>query len=311
MVKKIKSYNNFKIKQIHKNSILLVGNFDGLHLGHQKLFNLAKKYKKSFKLKIGVVTFEPIPKMYFNKKLTNFRISNILQKIKILEKFGVDFLITKKFDKKFSKMKSHSFIKEVLYKKLKAKYIFVSNNFRFGNKREGNVNQLINNEKNYKYKIVKPKPLKLKNKIISSTLIRKLLLNGKIEFVNKMLNRNWSIVGKVEKGRKLGKKIGFPTCNIDIKDYVLAKPGVYAVKIYRKNNNFPLKGIANLGYRPTFNQNKMLLEVHIFNFNENLYNKHLTIEFINFIRKEKKFKNINQLKKQINLDLKIAKKKLN
>jgi len=311
MVKKLKFYNNFKISNIHKNSILLVGNFDGLHLGHQKLFNLAKKYKKNFKLKIGVVTFEPIPKMYFNKKLTNFRISNILQKIKILEKFGVDFLITKKFDKKFSKMKSRSFIKEVLYKKLKAKYIFVSNNFRFGNKREGNVNQLINNEKNYEYKIIKPKPLKLKNKIISSTLIRKLLSNGKIEFVNKMLGRNWSIVGKVEKGRKLGKKIGFPTCNIDIKDYVLAKPGVYAVKIYRKNKNFPLKGIANLGYRPTFNQNKMLLEVHIFNFNENLYNKHLTIEFINFIRKEKKFKNINQLKKQINLDLKIAKKKLN
>ena len=311
MVKKLKFYNNFKISNIHKNSVLLVGNFDGLHLGHQKLFNLAKKYKKNFKLKIGVVTFEPMPKMYFNKKIKNFRISNILQKTKILEKFGADFLITKKFDKKFSKMKSHSFIKEVLYKKLKAKFIFVSIIFRFGNKREGNVNQLINNEKNYKYKIVKPKPLKLKNKIISSTLIRKLLSNGKIEFVNKMLNRNWSIAGKVEKGRKLGKKIGFPTCNIDIKDYVLAKPGVYAVKIYRKNKNFPLKGIANLGYRPTFNQNKMLLEVHIFNFNENLYNKHLTIEFINFIRKEKKFKNINQLKKQINLDLKIAKKKLN
>ena len=310
MVKKLKFYNNFEISNIHKNSILLVGNFDGLHLGHQKLFNLAKKYKNKFKLKIGVVTFEPIPKMYFNTKLTNFRISNISQKVKILEKLGSDFLITKKFDKKFSQIKSHSFIKEVLYKKLKAKYIFVSNNFRFGNKRKGNVNELINNEKNYKYKIIKPKPLKLQNKIISSTLIRKLLSNGKIEFVNKLLNRNWSIDGQVEKGRQLGKKIGFPTCNIDIKDYVLAKPGVYAVKIYRKNKNFPLKGIANLGCRPTFNQKKILLEVHIFNFHGNLYNKHLTIELINFIRKEKKFKNINQLKKQINLDLKIAKKKL-
>jgi len=310
MVKKIKFYNNFKISNIHKNSILLVGNFDGLHLGHQKLFKIAKKYKKKFNLKIGVITFEPMPKMYFNKKITNFRISNILQKIKILEKFGSDFIITKKFDKKFSKMKSYSFIKEILYKKLKAKYIFVSNNFRFGHKRKGNVNELINNEKRYKYKIIKPKPLKLKNKIISSTLIRKLLSNGKIEFANKLLNRNWSIYGKIEKGRQLGKKIGFPTCNIDIKDYVLCKPGVYAVKIYQKNRNFPLRGIANLGYRPTFNQKKILLEVHIFNFNENLYNKYLTIELINFIRKEKKFKNINQLKKQINLDLKIAKKKL-
>ena len=311
MVKKIKFYNSFKVSKIHQNAILLVGNFDGLHLGHQKLFNLAKKYKKKFKLKIGVITFEPMPKMYFNKNLKNFRISNLYQKRKILEKAGVDFLITKKFNKRFSKIKSHNFIKEILYKKLKAKYIFVSNNFRFGNKREGNVNQLINNEKKYKYKIIKPKPFKLKNKIISSTLIRKLLSNGKVELVNKLLNRKWSIVGKVIKGRKMGKKIGFPTCNINIQDYVIAKTGVYAVKIYRQNNNFSLKGIANLGYRPTFNQKKILLEVYIFNFSGNLYNKELTIDFINFIRKEKKFKNIKQLKKQINLDLKIAKKKLN
>ena len=308
---KMKLYNSFDIKKNHKNSIILIGNFDGLHLGHQKLFNLAKKYKKKFKLKIGVITFEPMPKMYFNKNLKNFRISNLYQKRKILEKAGVDFLITKKFNKRFSKIKSHNFIKEILYKKLKAKYIFVSNNFRFGNKREGNVNQLINNEKKYKYKIIKPKPFKLKNKIISSTLIRKLLSNGKVELVNKLLNRKWSIVGKVVKGRKMGKKIGFPTCNINIQDYVIAKTGVYAVKIYRQNNNFSLKGIANLGYRPTFNQKKILLEVYIFNFSGNLYNKQLTIDFINFIRKEKKFKNIKQLKKQINLDLKIAKKKLN
>ena len=311
MVKKIKFYNSFKVSKIHQNTILLVGNFDGLHLGHQKLFNLAKKYKKKFKLKIGVITFEPMPKMYFNKNLKNFRISNLYQKRKILEKAGVDFLITKKFNKRFSKIKSHNFIKEILYKKLKAKYIFVSNNFRFGNKREGNVNQLINNEKKYKYKIIKPKPFKLKNKIISSTLIRKLLSNGKVELVNKLLNRKWSIVGKVVKGRKMGKKIGFPTCNINLQDYVIAKTGVYAVKIYRQNNNFSLKGIANLGYRPTFNQKKILLEVYIFNFSGNLYNKQLTIDFISFIRKEKKFKNIKQLKKQINLDLKIAKKKLN
>ena len=299
MVKKLKFYKNFKILNIHKNSILLVGNFDGLHLGHQRLFNLAKKYKKKFKLKIGVITFEPMPKMYFNNHLKNFRISNIFQKIKILEKLNIDFLIIKKFDKQFSKIKSKNFIKEILY------------NFRFGNKREGDVNQLINNEKNFNYKIIKPKPLKSKNKVISSTFIRKLLFNGKVELVNKLLARNWSIEAKVEKGRQLGKKIGFPTCNLNIKDYAIPQLGVYAVKIYQKNKNFPLKGIANLGYRPTFNQKKILLEVHIFNFSGNLYNKHLTIEFISFIRKEKKFKNINQLKKQINLDLESAKKKLN
>jgi riboflavin kinase/FMN adenylyltransferase len=112
----------------------------------------------------------------------------------------------------------------------------------------------------------------------------------------------------VQKGRQQGKKIGFPTCNIDIKNYVVAMPGVYAVKVKRKKSNKYLKGIANLGYRPTFNQKKILLEVHIFNFSGNLYNKYLSVEFTKFIRKEKKFKNANQLRLQIQSDLKVAKK---
>ena len=308
MVKKLKLYKNFSVSKNHKNSILLIGNFDGLHIGHQKLFNFAKKYKKKYKIKIGVLTFDPIPKMFFNKKLKNFKISNLNQKINSFEKFKIDFVVIKKFDKKFSKMNYIKFIYSILVKKLRPKYIFVSNNFRFGNKREGNVNKLKFFEKKYNFKIINPKPLKKKTKIISSTLIRKLISNGKINIVNRYLDRNWSIDGKVSIGRKMGRKIGFPTCNIKINDYVIAKPGVYAVNILLKNNKKLFKGIANIGYRPTFNQKEILLEVHIFNFSRNLYNKHLTIEFIDFIRKEKKFKNINQLKKQINLDIRKAKK---
>ena len=301
-------YKNFNIFKKHKKSIILIGNFDGVHLGHQKLFKLATKYKKKFKLKMGVVTFEPMPKMYFNHKIKNFRISNIIQKNKILKDLGIDFVITKKFDEKFSKIKANFFIKDILYKKLNAKYIFVSNNFRFGNKREGDVKQLIRSEKTYNYKIIKPKPLILKNKVISSSFIRKLLEKGKLKKVNSLLNRKWSIEGVVQRGRQQGKKIGFPTCNIDIKDYVIAMPGVYAAKVRQQNVEKPLKAIANLGYRPTFNQKKILLEVHIFNFSGNLYNKYLSVEFIKFIRKEKKFNNVNQLKKQIQSDLKTAKK---
>ena len=304
----MKLYKNFNISKNHKNSIILIGNFDGIHLGHQKLFRLAKKYKKKFKQKIGVLTFEPMPKMFFNKSIKNFRISNIDQKNIILKSLGVDFVITQKFNKKFSKIKSDFFIKEILSKKLEAKYIFVSNNFKFGNKREGDVNQLIKGEKIYDYKIIKPQPLILNQKIISSTYIRSLLENGNLDKTNKLLGRNWSIEGIVQKGRQQGKKIGFPTCNIDIKDYVIAMPGVYAVKVKRKNSNKSLKAIANLGYRPPFNQKKILLEIHIFNFSGNLYNKYLSIEFINFIRKEKKFKNVNQLRKQIQSDLKTAKR---
>ena len=149
MVKKIRCYKNFKIQNKDKKSILLIGNFDGLHLGHRKLFDLAKNYKKKYKLKIGVITFEPMPKMYFNKSIKNFRISNLNQKKNILQNMNIDFLVIKKFDKKFSKIKSDLFIKDILHKKLQAKYIFVSNNFRFGNKREGNVKKLIKNEKNF------------------------------------------------------------------------------------------------------------------------------------------------------------------
>ena len=308
MVKSINLYKNFNIKKIHKNSIILIGNFDGLHLGHQKLFALADKYKKKYSLKIGVLPFEPMPKMYFNKSLTNFRISSLKQKISLLSDLKVDFIIIKKFNKVFSKIKSTKFIKRILAKKLNAKFIFVSNNFRFGNKREGDVRQLITFENKYSFKIINPKPLLNQKKIVSSSLIRKYLQTGKLEKANKILNRKWCVEGKVQQGRQVGKKIGFPTANIDIKNYVLACPGVYAVRVKNYRNKKYIKGIANLGYRPTFNGKKILLEVHLFNFSGNLYNKYLTVEFLKFIRKEKKFKNADQLKKQIMNDLLVAKK---
>ena len=308
MVKKFKIYKNFKINKSHRKSLILVGNFDGLHIGHQKLFKEAKKYKKKFNVKIGVVTFNPIPKMFFNKKIKNYRISNFDQKIINFKKFGVNFLVNKNFNKKFSKISCHKFVKEILYKKLEAKYIFVSNNFRFGHKRQGDVKLLEFYQKFYNYNLIKPKPLKERKKIISSTYIRKLLEKGQIIKANKFLNRKWAIEGKVERGRMLGKKIGFPTCNIDIEDYVIAKPGVYAVKVLTNNMKKAYKGIANLGYRPTFRQKKILLEVNLFNFSGNLYNKKLSVEFLKFIRGEKKFKGVDDLRSQIKKDLSIAKK---
>ena len=310
MVKKIKIYKNFNISRKFHNSIILIGNFDGLHIGHQKLFNIAKNYKSKKKLKIGVITFDPIPKMFFNPSFKNYRISNFNQKIEILKKYNIDFVVNKTFNKKFSKTKYTSFIKNILYKKIKPKYIFVSSNFKFGNKREGSVKSLKQYEKNYNYKVINPSPLKKNYKIVSSTLIRKYLTRGNIKIANKYLERNWSIEGLVKLGRKLGRQIGFPTCNIDIKDYIISKPGVYAVKVTIGKNKKKFKGIANLGYRPTFNQKKILLEVNIFNFSKNIYNKKLKVEFISFIRGEKKFKSIDQLKKQIDKDILVSKKEL-
>ncbi len=163
----VKHYYSFDIQKNHKNSIILIGNFDGLHLGHQKLFRLAQSYKKKYKLKIGVINFNPMPKMFFNKSLKNFKLSTTNQKINLLKNLSVDFIITKKFDKIFSKTKSNNFIKNILSQKLQARFIFVSNNFRFGNKREGDISLLKSFEKNCHYKIIIPSPLKKNNKIIS------------------------------------------------------------------------------------------------------------------------------------------------
>ena len=306
----MKIYKNFNIGKKFHNSIILIGNFDGLHIGHQKLFKIAKIFKFKKKIKIGVITFDPIPKMYFNKNLKNYRISNFNQKINILKNYQIDFLINKKFNKNFSRTNYLNFISNILYKKIKPKYIFVSNNFRFGNKREGDVNALKSFENKYNYKVINPAPLQKKSKIISSTLIRENLKKGNIKIVNSYLNRSWSIEGNVITGKKLGRKIGFPTCNIDIKNYVIAKPGVYAVRIQIGKNKKMFKGIANLGYRPTFRGKKILLEVNIFNFSKNIYFRKLKVDFIRFIRGERKFKNINALKKQIDKDILVSKKEL-
>ncbi len=296
-------YNKFIIPRKLKKSILLIGNFDGLHLGHQKVCEEALKYKKKYKLKLGVITFNPLPIMFFNKKLINYRITNDFQKFILLKKKGIDFIINKNFDLKFSKITSKEFIKNIIVKKINPKFIFVSNNFRFGNKRKGDVRELINEGKKFGFCIVKPEPLRIKKKIISSTLIRNLLKKGKIKQVNKLLSRNWVINGIVQKGKRLGNKLGFPTCNIDIKNYISAKPGVYSIKIIIGNSKKIFNGIAYLGYRPTFGGKKLLLEVNLFGFNGNLYKKTLNVYFCNFIRRDKKFNNKISLIKQMKKDL--------
>ena len=308
MVKKINLYKNYNIKNNDKGSIILIGSFDGLHLGHRKLFQKAKKLKSKTKLKIGVFTFDPIPKMFFSKDLINYRISNLNEKIKIFKNFNVDFIINQNFNKRFSKIKCNDFIKNILIKKIGMKYIYVSNNFKFGNKREGDVKLLQNNQKKYGYRVIKPSPLKIKNKVVSSSLIRKLLQDGNLNTANKYLNRLWTVEGVVKKGRQLGKTIGFPTANIEMQNYVIAKLGVYAVRVNLISNDNIYKGIANLGIRPTFNQKKILLEVNIFNFNKKIYGKRIRVEFVKFIRGEKKFKSISNLKKQIKLDIIKSKK---
>ena len=302
----MKIYNNPNLIKKHCNGVIAIGNFDGLHLGHQKVIKEAKQKAKKNSIPFGVMTFEPLPVMFFNHKIKNHRINSLEQKITQLKKLKLDFLIIIKFNKNFSTQSAEEFIKEMVFKKTKCKYLYVSKNFKFGFKRQGNIKTLKKFQKKYNFKNIVSKPFKKGNKIISSTLLRHKIRLGKIDEVNKLLNRNWSINGKVIKGKRRGHKIGFPTCNLKLSDYVVPKLGVYAVKV--KSKNFYKNGIANIGYRPTFNGQNLLLETNIFGFNKNLYNKIISVNFKKFIRAEKKFRNLKHLKKQIKIDIKKAKK---
>ena len=302
----MKIYNVPNLNKKHLNGVIAIGNFDGLHLGHQKVINEAKQKAKKNNLPFGLMTFEPVPVMFFSKSTNDHRINSSRQKKVQLKKFKLDFLIVIRFNKSFSSLTAKEFIKKILYKKTKCKYLYVSKNFKFGYKRQGDIQTLKKLEKQFNYKIIITKPFKKNHKTISSTFIRKKIRKGKINLANKLLNRNWSIEGKVIQGRKRGRKIGFPTCNMSLKNYVVPKLGVYAVKV--KGKNFNKNGIANVGYRPTFNGKKLLLETNIFGFNKNLYNKVINVSFKKFIRAEKKFRNFQDLKKQIKIDIKLAKK---
>ncbi len=297
----MKIYNNLIINRKHQNSVVAIGNFDGIHLGHQKVLNRARQKAKKNRLPFGVITFEPMPVMFFNKKIKNHRINSLLQKKTQLKKLKLDFLIIINFNKKFSKLSAEQFIKRIIFKKVKCKFLYVSNNFKFGFKRKGNIQTLRKYSNSYNYKTMITHPLTKAASVISSTIIRKKISQGKIYEVNKLLNRNWCIQGKVIKGHRRGRTIGFPTCNINISDYAMPKLGVYGVKV--NNAKFQRKGIANIGYRPTFNGQNLLLEVNIFGINKNLYNKVINVNFIKFIRSEKKFKDLEQLKKQIKVDI--------
>ncbi len=302
----MKIYNNANLIRKHLNGVIAIGNFDGLHLGHQKVINEARQKAKKLKLPLGVMTFEPVPVMFFGKKNNDHRINSLQQKKAQFKKLKLDFLMIIKFNKKFSSLSPEQFISKIIYKKTKCRYLYVSKNFKFGFKRQGNIQTLKKFEKKFNYKNVITTPYKKNKKIISSTFIRNKIRAGKIEEINMLLNRNWCIEGKVLKGKKRGRKIGFPTCNMSLNDYVIPKLGVYAVKV--NFGNLKRKGIANIGYRPTFNGRSLLLETNIFGINKNLYNKVISVGFKKFIRPEKKFKNFEYLKKQIKLDIKQAKK---
>ena len=304
-------FDNLKSYSSEKKSILTIGTFDGVHIGHNKILKRLIQDSKKNNLSSLVMTFFPHPRMILNKSHEIKMIDTIDEKINLLEKTGLDNLIIHPFDNNFSKIRAKEFVEEVLVKKLKIKEIIIGYDHKFGKDREASVEDLKKFGKDYMFTVKEIPAQEIDSIAISSTKIRNAILNGEIEKCNKFLGRNFILTGKVVYGEGLGKKIDFPTANIEIKETykIIPKNGVYLVKTKINSNTY--FGMMNIGIRPTVGGTNKSLEIHFFNFKDNIYGKNVSIEIIKKIRDEEKFSSIDQLKIQLKKDEQFCLKLIN
>lgn len=297
-------YDNKALDEESKNNYIALGSFDGLHLGHLSLVRKVKSLAKENKSKSIVFTFKNHPRRFIN---INNKIELIMtneEKIDVLQKEGIDILAFKDFDVKMMKMMPDEFI-NWLCKTYNVKGIVVGFNFKFGYKNLGNVELLKKFEKEYRYKLYVMEPFKSEGKIISSTTIRKELVDGNVRKAFNMLSRPYMLSGKVIDGKKLGRTIGFPTANLEInKQKVIPKKGVYYTNV--KINEKIFKGITSVGNNPTVNGQELTVETYILDFSNDIYGKEINIYFIDRIRDEIKFNDIHELIEQLKKDKKFA-----
>tara|TARA_A100001011_G_scaffold12398_1_gene13452 strand:+ start:3100 stop:4032 length:933 start_codon:yes stop_codon:yes gene_type:complete len=284
-----------------------IGNFDGMHLGHQSVIDIARKTRD--KSSVGVVTFEPHPRQYFQKNHSIFRLMKSETRKRFLESFKVDALFELPFDYSLANLSPKDFVETVLLEKLNVRNIVVGPDFRFGKNREGSVNLLKSYQEKKKLGLHIANPFMIEGKVVSSSELRKKLAEGSVIEVTRMLSRYYEIDGIVEKGFQRGRKLGFPTINIGLKNTIVPKHGVYAVliKILSNNKQKTLKGAASIGSRPTYGDYEPNIEVFIFDFDENLYGAYVSISLVKFIRPELKFNSEVELISQMKEDCRIIK----
>ena len=290
-------------------SILTLGTFDGVHKGHRKIISNLKSEAKRNNLRSIILTFFPHPRNIVSSEIIK-SISTIDEKTKIFSDLGVDELIIQKFDKSFSSMDAKEFI-ELLVDNLKIKKIIVGYNHRFGKNRSADINVLKDFSLKYDFEVLEIKAFEVENIKISSTKIRDAIQQGNINLCNNYLGYNFNINGDVVKGKSIGKSIGFPTANIKIAEgyKIMPKNGVYLVRCFFEKEK--LYGMMNIGFNPTFGSNDKTLEVNIFDFDKDLYGETIRIEFLNFIREEIKFENVELLQNQLIKDRENCIKHLN
>ena len=267
-----------------------IGNFDGMHLGHQSVIEIARE--KSNKSSVGVVTFEPHPRQYFQKKQPIFRLMKSKTRQRFLSSFGIDALFELPFNSSLANLTPKDFIETVLP------------DFRFGKNREGSVSLLKRYQEKNILDLHIANPFMIEGKVVSSSALREKLTEGSVIEVTKMLSRYYEIEGVVEKGFQRGRNLGFPTINIGLRDTIVPKHGVYAVlvKILSCNKERTLKGAASIGSRPTYGEYEPNIEVFLFDFDENLYGENVCISLVNFVRPEVKFNSEKELISQMKAD---------
>jgi len=288
--------NNFKVK----NPVLTVGTFDGVHLGHRKILEKTVKEAEKLNGEPVVFTLYPHPRKVLDPNFKDLFLLNTLdEKAKLLENAGIKHLVIYPFTKNFATMSSCDFIENILHKNMNTKSLIVGYDHRFGKDRQGNIDILRNCAEPFDIDVIKVDAFMLNKETISSTKIRNAVLEGNIEKANICLGYDYFLSGTVISGNKIGRTIGFPTANIDVhNEKLIPKSGVYAVKINISGTEY--KGMINIGNRPTIDTNTAnTVEVHIFNFQGNLYGKDIRIIFKKYIREEQKFPNTESLKQQL------------
>lgn len=303
----MKIFRDFENLPKFKNAVITVGTFDGVHIGHQKILLKLNKKAKELHGESVLITFQPHPRFIVNPNDNSLKLINTLdEKIKILKKYSIDNLVIVNFTKEFSEITAEEYVQKFLIETFHPKCIAIGYDHHFGKNRKGDISLLKQFQEKYNFEILRIEKEELDEIAISSTKIRNALNEGKVSDAYKLMNHEYIIEGFVIKGKQIGRKINFPTANIQIeKKYkLIPKNGVYAVKIIILDKEY--LGMLNIGIKPTFKKNKKTIEVNIFNFEKNIYGEKICVKFIEFLREEKKFDNKENLKKQLKTDKKIA-----
>jgi riboflavin kinase/FMN adenylyltransferase len=299
-VKLIRSYNNFPTA--FTNSVLTIGNFDGVHKGHKKVIQRVKELAQLKDIRSLIMVFEPTAKEFFMGAKAPARLMRWRDRYMAIQKTGCDGLVQLKFNHALSTLSADDFVKEILVDAMNINYLVVGDDFRYGYQRSGNFQHLLECSKKFGFVVEDTQTLMQKSERVSSTAIRNALADGDIEYASDLLGYAYHMSGRVIHGNKLGRELGFPTMNIPIERQISPLHGIYAVHVHGLVKT-PLQAIASIGTRPAVNGSEWLLEVHVLDYSDEHYGQRIDVEFLQFIRPELNFPNLEDLKTQMHKDL--------